>query len=68
MKADPAGKTAEADPTRKGTDQKRYTLTFEVAPGSPPAVFEGDTIVKIHVKTNHPKAEQLEFKVAFVSL
>nr|AUN35790.1 hypothetical protein [uncultured bacterium] len=55
------------DPANASRETKIYWLSFEVAPGSPPATFNGPSVVKIHVTTNHPKAEHVEFKVSFIS-
>ena len=55
----------EANATAK---EKKYILRFEVPPGSPQEARTGAARAKIKVKTNHPKAEQLEFRVDFVTL
>ena len=49
-------------------DQKKYTVKFEVPPGSPREARTGAASARIKVKTNHPKAEKIEFRVDFVTL
>ena len=57
----------EIDPTFQSQQRKRYLLNFEVLPGSPRMTRVGNSAVKIKVKTNHPTAQEIKFKVAFVA-
>lgn len=60
--------TLTPDPSFKVGDRRRYYLTFEVPAGSPAFSAVGKSPAKVIVKTNHPEAEKLEFRVRFVSL
>ena len=49
-------------------ESKQYVLKFDIPPGSPHESHTGPSCTRIKVKTNHPKAEKIEFLVDFISL
>ncbi len=55
------------DPEWDGKGRQRYRLTFEVPPGSPPVIRQGKSGAKMTVRTNHPDAKELVFKLVFFS-
>ncbi len=60
--------TLTPDLNLRAATKKRYRLTFEVPPGSPPGSWVRGSSAKVTVKTNHPEVDTLEFFVRFVSL
>lgn len=57
----------DPDATLEMAGRKRYKLTFEVPPGSPPGTRLGDKVAKVKIRTNHPVASEMEFSLAFIS-
>lgn len=56
----------EPDTSNKGA--KRYRLTFEYPAGSPPVACRETNAAVVKVRTNHPEAADVEFKLYFVAL
>jgi hypothetical protein len=56
----------EGDPGASG--KQRFSLTFEVPPGSPPTTKIRSTASRITLHTNHPDASELTFRVQFIAL
>lgn len=57
--------TVSADKSAQGIPRQR--LTIRIPPGTPPVVRGADNPATIQLKTNHPKAEQLNLNATFLS-
>jgi hypothetical protein len=51
----------------EGRDKKKYLLSFEVPAGQTAVNRSRDNVCKVLMKTNHPRAEDVEYSVEFTS-
>ena len=61
------GVTLKPDPNFQSESRQKFRLTFEVPPGSPTEIRTIDRPVRVIIKTNHPEAEELKFRIKFIS-
>jgi len=56
------------DDSFQSKTKQRYELKFAVPAGLPSVSFGQGNLAKVKLKTNHPNAEEIEFRVQFVAL
>jgi hypothetical protein len=57
----------ERDPNFQSQTRQKFFLTFEVPPGNPAQTRGIDRPARIIIKTNHPGADELKFRIQFIS-
>jgi hypothetical protein len=69
VKSDPADLQVELkpDPTFQGGGRKKYELQFKVPPGRRPETRAVSRPASVEIKTNHPEAGTLRFRIKFIS-
>lgn len=50
------------------SNKQRYLLKFSIPAGNPPVSYGRGNLAKVKLRTNHPQAKNIEFKVQFISL
>jgi hypothetical protein len=50
------------------TNKQRYLLKFSIPADNPPVSYGRGNLAKVKIRTNHPQAKEIEFKVQFISL
>jgi hypothetical protein len=55
-------------PSAPNSQQQLFVVTFQVKPGVPRGPYRGKDAAKVTLKTNHPLAPEIEFRVAFSSI
>lgn len=61
--------TVERQPAPPQAKNRQFAVvTFEVLPGVAPGTYQRKNSVKIQMKTNHPKAEELKFYLEFIAI
>ncbi|QDV17911.1 hypothetical protein Pan153_25670 [Gimesia panareensis] len=56
------------DDAFESTNKQRYILKFIVPAGEPAVSYGLGNLAKVKLRTNHPQAKNIEFKVQFISL
>lgn len=56
------------DDSFQSKTKQRYELKFAVPAGLPSVSFGRTNLAKVKLKTNHPNAKEIEFRVQFISL
>ncbi|MCA9018314.1 MAG: hypothetical protein KDA77_23535, partial [Planctomycetaceae bacterium] len=56
------------DDSFQSKTKQRYELKFAIPAGLPSVSFGSTNLARVKLKTNHPNAQEIEFRVQFISL